>query len=394
MKTYNCKLVIKDSKDKEKLLSTMKMQLDVYNFISKILYNNGQFITNKKIVHDSCYQLSKKEFPEIPVQYIIRSYNDVISTYKTIKSNHQKITEPAFKKHLSVRLDKRLYRFIQSDELSLTTLEKRVIVKLHIYPKLKDNLKYTLSDPLLFVRNDEIYLAMTFDTPAEPFVDNNKQLGVDMGIKRLVSTSDGMFIKSTEYIKQKRKIRYLKRQLQSKCKKSSTAKRHLKKLKNHEHNFSKNFIHNIVNEVLKTDANIIVLEDLTKLKSNVKDHGKRFNNRIGQIPFYMMKDVMTYKALALGKKLVTVNPAYTSKNDCRGLENGVRKGCRYKTSDGLIFDADIQASINIRNRHKHSDSFMIPLDGIYKPNGQGLVNNLYTVFNSVRDSKPRCFSAG
>jgi len=235
---------------------------------------------------------------------------------------------------------------------------------------------------------------MTFNTPAELFVENNKLLGVDMGIKRLVSTSDGMFIKSKEYIKQKRKIRYLKRQLQSKANKSSTAKRHLKKIKRHESNFSKNFIHHVVNEILKTDANTIVIEDLTKLKNNVKDHGKRFNNRIGQIPFYMMKEIMTYKALAVGKKLVTVNPAYTSKNDYRGLDNGVRKGCRYKTSDGLVFDADVQASINIRNRYKHSDSFLIPLDGIYKPVGQGLVNNLYTVFNFVRDSKPRCFSAG
>jgi len=39
-------------------------------------------------------------------------------------------------------------------------------------------------------------------------------------------------------------------------------------------------------------------------------------------------------SIRLDKKL------YTSQDDYRHLERGIRKGCRYYTSDNLVFDAD------------------------------------------------------
>ena len=73
-----------------------------------------------------------------------------------------------------------------------------------------------------------------------------------------------------------------------------------------------------------------------------------------------------------GKIVVTVDPAYTSKNDYRGLERGVRRGCRYYASDGNIYDADWNASINIARRYSQRKevkgvklpvSFSMPIDG-------------------------------
>ena len=45
-----------------------------------------------------------------------------------------------------------------------------------------------------------------------------------------------------------------------------------------------------------------------------------------------------------------------------GKRDGQRKGCRYYSSNGLVYDADWNAAINIRNR-KHSTSSRVPLDG-------------------------------
>jgi len=93
---------------------------------------------------------------------------------------------------------------------------------------------------------------------------------------------------------------------------------------------------------------------------------------LSQAPFYLFKEILTYKALLLGKKVKTVNPAYTSQNDHRGLERGKRKGCRYYASDGVVFDADWNASINIARKYTlkqeinkiyHPISFSPPLDG-------------------------------
>lgn len=88
-----------------------------------------------------------------------------------------------------------------------------------------------------------------------------------------------------------------------------------------------------------------------------------------------MKTILSYKAPQVGKRVETVNPAYTSQEDHRGLENGIRRGCRYYAVDGVILDADGNASINIARRYcKHLSSFSPAIDGGYKPGKQGSVN--------------------
>ena len=93
---------------------------------------------------------------------------------------------------------------------------------------------------------------------------------------------------------------------------------------------------------------------------------------LSQMPFFTLLTTLSYKALLKGKKVVTVDPAYTSQNDYRVIDKGVRKGCRYYTSDGKVFDADWNASINIAKKYSQKKSamgvnhpilFSEPLDG-------------------------------
>jgi transposase len=77
----------------------------------------------------------------------------------------------------------------------------------------------------------------------------------------------------------------------------------------------------------------------------------------------MLKEILIYKAQLLGKKVVTVDPSYTSQNDFRGILRGERKGCRYYTSDKKVLDADWNAAINIGKRSKLPISFNFPYDG-------------------------------
>ena len=137
---------------------------------------------------------------------------------------------------------------------------------------------------------------------------------------------------------------------------------------------NKNTSYQLANEILKTKMNTIVLEDLSSLKD--KNKGRLQNNKLSQVPFYMLKEILSYKAQTLGKRVETVNPAYTSKEDYRNLPKGVRKGCRYYASDGKVLDADLNASINIGKRwgdkNKLPVSFVTPLDGCWEPNGQGV----------------------
>ena len=79
----------------------------------------------------------------------------------------------------------------------------------------------------------------------------------------------------------------------------------------------------------------------------------------------MLRNILTYKAQTCGKQVVTVSPAYTSQIDCIShKKDGQRVGCRYYSKSGLIYDADWNAAINIKNRFKHpisKEEEVIPL---------------------------------
>jgi len=370
MITYNVKLKFVKQDDYNNLLDSLKLNQLAWNIISEERFSmtGGRL----KILHDKCYKKVKLSVPNIPSQFIIKAEQDVIATYKTIKANKHKLDSPAIKRNLSIQLDKRIYKWIDKTNIKITTSNKQAIASFDLYDKLNTLDFSKLKDPKLFFKNGDFYLSLIFDVNV-PFVDNNKIVGIDVGLKRLVSTSEGNIVKGNEFNYHKRKIRWNKRKLQSK-KKSHSARTKSKKIRNRESNFSRNYIHSVTKKVItNTTANTIVVEDLSKIKSKYK--GKRFNNRLSQLPFFAFRSILTYKAQLYGKKVETVNPAYTSQLDHRGLIGGKRKGCRYYGSDNVVLDADINAAINIANRyvnnlslHKHSISCCKALDGQVRVN--------------------------
>jgi putative transposase len=359
MKTYNVKLEFNNISQKQYWLDILKYQQNVVNEMFQQIFNSEIKLSIKHF-HDTLYKRIKNSF-NLPSQIIIKSEQEALAGFRSVKSNKHKLKAPPVKKNLSLRLDKRLYSNFTRTSIKLATSTKnqREAVSFQLYDKINSFFEnYTALDPLIFERNGELYLSITFETP-EILPQNEEVIGVDLGVKRLFTTSDGTALSGKEYNKQKRRIRYNKRMLQKKNTKSS--KRKLKKLSKKEKNFSKNYIHQATNKLLETDKSIIVVEDLTKIKA--KNKGRRFNNKLSQIPFYMFKQILTYKALHLGKVVETVNPAYTSQIDCTTNEkDGKRQGCRYYTASNKVLDADWNAAINIACR-KHPISFEMPIDG-------------------------------
>jgi hypothetical protein len=360
MKTYNVKLIFANDDDRSSLIESLTLKQKAFNEISKVRFEMKK-CNGIMPLHQRCYKQIRNQFPTLPSQFVIKAEQDVIAKYKTIRANKHKIDEPVTTTKLNIQLDKRIYKWIGNDGLKLTTCNKRIVVKLALYDKVKDYIsKYKLQDPSIVVKNNDIFVSMVFDDSII-FQDNKSNVGIDLGLKRLVSTSEGIIIKGNEFNGHKRKIRWNKRKLQSK-KKSHSARTKHKKLRNKEANYSRNYIHNVTNVILKTKSNTIVMEDLSKIKS--KSKGRRFNNRNSQMPYFALRTILTYKASALGKRVVIVNPHYTSQLDYRGLDNGKRKGCRYYGIDGKVLDADLNAANNIRLRYdKHSVSCCKALDG-------------------------------
>src|SRR5574344_852881 len=258
MITYNIKLQFETSQNENYWFNILKTQQDCYNYLSKLLFQDSQKSKGKqilgiKVVHDKFYRILRNKFSEFPSQMVINTEQDVIAAFKSIRSNEHIITEAPEKKNLSMRLDKRIYSKFYPTSINLTSEvnNHKCIVHLLNYPKSSELFKnYLYRDPLIFNRDGTFYLSVSFDVPEKP-VQNETVLGVDLGIRRLYTTSDGTSLLGKEFSRNKRKIRYLKRML--KHTNTSSSKKHLLKVRHYEHNFSKKYIELAVNELLKTD---------------------------------------------------------------------------------------------------------------------------------------------
>ena len=362
MKTYNTRLIFENEEDYLYWKNLLSTSLSAYNDISRMIFDSKCSLGLTQ-VHSLVYEPIREKYPTIPAQSVIKMYKDAISNLRSCKRKSCPV-----RNNPSIRLDKRLYSKLTPVSISLPSSKrnKRVVVKFQTYDKFNELASiYTMADPLIFMKNNEIWISVTFNIPSKPVIEES-YLGVDLGIRRIFTTSDGLSYKGKELNSIKRRIRYNRRKLQSKGTKS--AKKKLKKLAHKEKNVNKNYTHLICNKILDTDKSVIVLEDLKGIKQKTSkfENGQKrtkHNNRISQVPLFMIKNKLTYKATHVGKRVESVSPSYTSQIDSMtGKRNGQRKGCRYYASSGLVYDADWNAAINIRNR-KHSTSFDTPIDG-------------------------------
>ena len=321
-------------------------------------------------VHNLCYDTLRREFPSLPSQGVIRVQKSVLAAFRSIRSNKHRDAETPRKKSLSLQLDKRLYSNLSANGISLSngTPQKRERCTFVLYPKAIEMFSTcAFKDPTIFARNGRLFLSVPFEV-ATPPVSGEMSIGVDLGMKRLFVTSEGLYYKDSDYLKRRRRLRYLKRCLQGR--KTRSSKRHLRKVSRRERNMSRDMLNRAADTLLRsTDADILVLEDLSRIKRDTSRTGgghkrKRHNCALSQVPLYEFRRILTHKAPLLGKRVETVSPTWTSQTDSRtGKRDGERHGCRYCCADGVVLDADWNAAVNIARRANHPTSTVLPIDG-------------------------------
>lgn len=367
--TCNARLLM-EPEDLGRLRSLLEAARGAYNTCAAFIEENGLPL-DVKVIHNSVYGWMRSDYPVLPSQTVIKVYKEVAAAFRSIRSNRHEDAKTPEKKNLSMRLDKRLYSRLGPEGISLTGLvpNRRKAVPVEGYTRLWEMFsRYTTSDPLIFIRDGEAWLSIPFNVPAEPVAEDSA-LGIDLGMRRFVTTSDGAVFDDREYKARRRRTRYLKARLKEKGTKS--ARRHLRKLRHKERNQSKDFLHRTANAVIaSTDAGTLVVEDLSKIKKNTSEtkegyRRKRHNSAFSQVPLSEFVRILTYKAPLHGKAVATVSPKWTSETDSRtGRRDGVRKGRRYVCSDGTVLDSDWNAAINIARRSKHPVSkTVVPVDG-------------------------------
>lgn len=362
-------MVFPNEECRSHFIELLEQTRDAYNECAKIIYENNVPLDIKS-VHNAVYSHIRNAYSKLTSNAVIALYRDVMGAIRSIKSNEHEDAKIPEKTNLNHKLNRYLYSRLTAEGIWLTTNIKRI--RSHItfktYPRLQEMFqKYVPGDPTIFLRDGKFYMSIPFKVPEIP-LQNDTCIGVDMGERRFAITSDGLMLNDKEYNARRRKIRYLKRCLQKKGTKS--ANRHRHKLCKKEQNQSTDMCNHIANAIIEnTDASIIVLEDLSNIKkktSKTKEGFKKknHNRRIGQVPFYKFKQILSYKALLAGKRVETVSPFMTSQIDCTtGKKDGTRKNRRFYCKNGTVLDADWNAAINIARKSKHPFSFKTPIDG-------------------------------
>jgi IS605 OrfB family transposase len=378
MRSYNTRLSFESQEEFQKVLDFLKAQRDCVN----AGYAKAFTLEKLSIVefHHKFYHEYMKGHA-VPSQLVIRAEKEVLASYRSMKSNKHEKSVPE-KVNLSCRLDKRIYT-LKGSTIRLTTLENRINAQIQLYPHLSEILEsQTPCDPLIFERNGEIWISLAFTDPEVKFTPR-LAVGIDLGVRRLAATSEGKLFIDKKFNGRIRKIRHNKRALQSKGTKGS--RRKLRKIARREARMKRSMLHSLANKLLQTPANVLVLEDLTKIKFKVK---RRPGSK--QTSFAGLRQILTYKAPLVGKRVVTVSPYYTSQIDClSGNREGERKGTRfYQTvkNGGAVLDADLNAACNIAFRYSGSKiGAKLPVSWLTPLDGQARVNSPIA-FKSTRES--------
>jgi len=180
----------------------------------------------------------------------------------------------------------------------------------------------------------------------------NPAVGIDMGLEKFATISNGEQIENPRFFRKEEKSLVKAQRKLSAQEKGSKERNKARKVVARVHeritNKRNNFVHQESRKLVNR-FNTICVEDLS-INDMKKDNFRCINKSIGDAAWRMFLNQLKFKAEDAGKKLIKINPAYTSQTCSRC---GNRQ--KLKLSDrvyhcpccGLILDRDHNASLNI-----------------------------------------------
>jgi IS605 OrfB family transposase len=286
----------------------------------------------------------------LTANYVVRAIARVCSTFGRGKE------PPKQFKPTSLDLDVRLMAYHPHDELvSISTIRGRRKIRLKVgqYQRQQLQGQKPKAATLNFdERTNKFYINLVIEIEA-PDPGGDSPLGVDRGIKRIASTSEGKHYSGRKLNRTRERYARTRASLQTtKAQRPGTnVYRVLKRLSRRERRFQKDTNHiiskQIVQRAKETNA-YIVLEKLERIRERTAHKGKDHRRRMGRWAFFQLETFIQYKAEAAGVPVVFVNPAYTSQRcpACGSL--GSRRKHKFVCkSCGYAGDADTVGALNI-----------------------------------------------
>lgn len=199
------------------------------------------------------------------------------------------------------------------------------------------------------------FVAVHYETDIHESTWNQETLGIDIGVKELVTCSDGTVIHSPKKLKQKESsLKRHQRKFSRQVKGSESRLRTKKKIQNLHFKISnsrKDILHKATSLLVKTKPEgEIAIEDL-HVKGMLKNH--KLAKSISNCGFGEFRRQIEYKAKWYGKTVKFVDRFFPSSklcSCCGSLKDDLKLSDRvYQCECGLDMDRDLNAAINIRD---------------------------------------------
>ena len=225
-----------------------------------------------------------------------------------------------------------------------------------------------------------VYITFVVDQEYPQLPKTNKVVAVDVGVEKLLTTSDGEYVPNQRpYERALNKVKRLHKALSRKeflSRNWFKAKVRLARAHEHLKNLRKDMYMKL-GKYFAEHYDVLVMEDI-QVKQLVGKSLRRLRMRLHDVAFHELKEIIRYQMEKYGKKLTLVNPAYTSMTcaRCGHVKKDLTLADRVficPTCD-WVADRDYNATLNILKR-SGSERPLVPVElcplPVAKGYGQG-----------------------
>ncbi len=314
-----------------------------------------QYALHKLTYHEAKHGLN------LSAQVIVRCIAKVADAYKLDRE-----TKRTFRRHGAIAFDDRILSWKTDKQIvSIWTVAGREKIPYTCGERQKRLLESRIGETDLVYRKGSFYLLAVCEVPEPTPGDVDDVLGVDFGVVKLATTSDGEVFSGTEVEKTRQRYHTRRQTLQQAAEKAKQRgkrpkqiRRALKRAKGKESNFRSHTNHVISKQLVRTAQDTsrgIAIEELKGIRERTRFR-KSQRARMSGWSFFQLRQFLEYKSRLNGVRLVTVDPRNTSRtcHECGHCEKANRRTqeqfeCQ---SCGHRSLADFNAALNIRAKAK------------------------------------------
>ena len=283
------------------------------------------------------------------------SYNNFFTDIKKTKNKRRGFNKPVY---ISKKELKQSYRTNYTNN-NIEINDK--YIKIPKVGKVKCSYNYDLSNIKIIsltitkTPSNEYYASLIYDKEKTVIVKTNKSVGIDLGVRTLITTSDNeKFINPIKLNELDKKIKRIQRKI-SKMKLNSNNRNKMRykkaKLEKYKVNLMNDTIHKATTKIIK-EYDDIYLEDID-LIDLINKQEKRYNKRkLIATSLGKVRRFLEYKSIMYDKQIHYIDRFYASSKMCSKCNN------IYEVGESKVYncpvcktkiDRDYNAAINILN---------------------------------------------